>query len=357
MDYRAILDPQHKQPFALFARSCLRIAAIPYAAAVRWRNRQFDSGRRPIFRASVPVISVGNITTGGTGKTPLVAAIARYLRERHLRVALLSRGYRSDETGSNDEARELYAVLPDVPHLQNPDRVAAAQTAIEELEMQVLVLDDGFQHRRLGRDLDIVLIDATCPFGYGALLPGGLLREPLTGLRRADFVLLSRADRVDETTLATIAATIKRHNPEIAIGRCDHRPSCWLAYPDQQAPLAQLHGHPALAIAGIGNPQPFFSSLDDLGLQVVGTRALADHCAYDQATVEQLVQWINQHQQQHPELVVVCTHKDLVKLRSRKLGNCPLWALKIELQLDADGAGLWELVEGVVSRIDATSAE
>src|SRR5207244_12530469 len=128
---------------------------------------------------------------GGTGKTPCAEFVARFFRQLDLRVALLSRGYGS-QAGRNDEALVLEENLPDVPHLQGPDRAALAQVAVEELDSEILVLDDGFQHRRLHRDLDIVLIDATCPWGYGHLLPRGLLREPISSLKRAHVAMLTR---------------------------------------------------------------------------------------------------------------------------------------------------------------------
>src|SRR5439155_4635434 len=129
------------------------------------------------------------------GNTPCVEYLARHYRDLGLRVAVLSRGYGARE-GRNDEALVLEANLPDVPHLQGADRVALARIAVEELESNVLVLDDGFQHRRLARDLDVVLIDATEPWGYGYLLPRGLLRESPRGLKRAGAVLLTRCDQV-----------------------------------------------------------------------------------------------------------------------------------------------------------------
>src|SRR5205823_9863977 len=129
---------------------------------------------------------VGNLTLGGTGKTPCVEYVARYFRARGRRVVILSRGY------GDDEARLLADNLPDVPHLQGQDRVALADQAAKGWPADVLVLDDGFQHRRLARDLDIVLIDATEPWGYGRLFPRGLLRESPEGLRRADLVVLTR---------------------------------------------------------------------------------------------------------------------------------------------------------------------
>ncbi|HEY1186298.1 MAG TPA: tetraacyldisaccharide 4'-kinase, partial [Gemmata sp.] len=142
----------------------MRLASGPYGLAARTRNALFDRGWKRTHRAPVPVVSVGNLTLGGTGKTPCVEWVARFFREREVQVTILSRGYGS-AGGQNDEALVLEDNLPDVPHLQGADRVALAATAVEELEAELLVLDDGFQHRRLHRDLDIVLIDATRPPG------------------------------------------------------------------------------------------------------------------------------------------------------------------------------------------------
>ncbi|WP_164102684.1 tetraacyldisaccharide 4'-kinase [Candidatus Laterigemmans baculatus] len=353
MDYRRIIDGQRRDPLAVVARSALRIAAIPYGAAVRLRNRRYDSQRLPIHRAGVPVISVGNLTAGGTGKTPMVAAIAAHLRGRGLRVGLVSRGYRSDESGSNDEARELYDRIPDVPHVQNPDRVEAARVVVEELEMEAIVLDDGFQHRRLHRDLDVVLIDATCPFGYGHLLPRGLLREPLTALARADAIVISRASRTDAARRAAIRQTIAKHAPQAIIAEADHVPARLIRHTGAETAaageaLASLHNRPLAAFAGLGNPQPFFDSLSELGGRVIATRALADHCPYDRPTVESLDEWLGELRQSEPELLAVCTHKDLVKLRTDRLGGTPLRALAIELRLTAGEAEFWQAIERVV---------
>src|SRR5262245_1460980 len=175
-------------------RLALRAASVPYGWGVRLRNRLYDRGWKRVARAPVPVVSVGNLTLGGTGKTPCVEYICRYYRSLDLRVAVLSRGYGA-EHGPNDEALVLEENLPDVPHLQGADRVALARTAVEELESEVLVLDDGLQHRRLARDLDVVLVDATAPWGHGFLFPRGLLREAAGGLRRAGVVVLTRCDQ------------------------------------------------------------------------------------------------------------------------------------------------------------------
>src|SRR3954468_14061547 len=175
-----------RQGFASAAlRVLLRVVEVPYTAVVTRRNRPYDRGRAEIRRVSVPVISVGNLTLGGTGKTPMVKWLAGWLQSNGSRVALVSRGYGAATGKQNDEALELGLALPSVPHLQNRDRVAAAERAIAESTSQVLVLDDGFQHRRLAREIDIVLLDALEPFGFEHVFPRGTLREPLSGLDRA----------------------------------------------------------------------------------------------------------------------------------------------------------------------------
>jgi tetraacyldisaccharide 4'-kinase len=345
MDYRRLLDPRERGVAARLLRSLLRLAAWPYGWAVRLRNWRYDHGWAEVTTLETPVISIGNLTAGGTGKTPLVAAVALHLRRRDRRVALISRGYRAEQSGSNDEARELYQRLPDVPHLQNPDRVAAGRTAIEELEMEVLVLDDGFQHRRLARQLDVVLIDATCPWGFGRLLPAGLLREPRSGLRRADFALISRVDRVTLEEIAQIETEIRRWAPGLPVAHCRHVPGRWLVHRAAPLPLEALRTGPALALAGIGNPAPFFDSLRELGLRLLDCRALPDHCGYDRHTVADLQRWVQQHATQEPQLVVVCTHKDLVKLRTAELGGRPLRALQVDLEISQGADRFWTAID------------
>ena len=153
---------------------------------------------------SVPVISVGNLTLGGTGKTPLVKWLTGRLKRFRCKCRSLSRGYGAATGEQNDEARELAQALPNVPHLQNRDRVPAARAGNSHSHPDLLILDDGFQHRRLARDLDIVLLDALEPFGFEHVFPRGTLREPLDGLTRADIVCLSRADAVSADERDTV---------------------------------------------------------------------------------------------------------------------------------------------------------
>ena len=197
--FREIVSGRKSGPAAALLRRALRLAEFPYTWIVNARNRRFEDGRLAVERVDVPVVSVGNLTLGGTGKTPMVQWLARWFQDRGLKVSLISRGYKSAGDAPNDEARELEKLLPGVAHWQNPDRVAAARVAVREFGSEVIVLDDAFQHRRIARDLDVVLIDALEPFGYGHVFPRGTLREPLAGLARANLVVLTCADMVDET--------------------------------------------------------------------------------------------------------------------------------------------------------------
>src|SRR5262249_45410270 len=240
-------------------RAGLRTLSLGYRLGVAMRNKAFDRGWLAIHKAAVPVVSVGNLTLGGTGKTPCVEYVARFYRQLDLRVAILSRGYGSGQ-GRNDEALLLEEALPDVPHLQGPDRVALARAAVEELESEVLVLDDGFQHRRLARDLDLVLLDATCPWGHGALLPRGLLREPASALRRAHAVLLTRCDQVGPEARQAIRSRVARLAPGVPVLESVHRPE-GLVNGGATADLDLLRQRPVAAFCGIGNPEAFRRTL------------------------------------------------------------------------------------------------
>ena len=310
-----------------FARA-LRLAEVPYSLAVRWRNRQYDSGGKPVERVGVPVISVGNITLGGTGKTPMVEWICRWLRERSLRVTIISRGYKAEAGAANDEALELEEKLPDVPHVQNPDRVEAARMAIEEFECQVIVLDDAFQHRRIARDLDIVLLDALAPFGFEHVFPRGTLREPLSGLARADCVVLTRADMLVPDERRQIAERVGRLAPNASWAECVHKPVALRSSTGEQALLDTLRAKRIAAFAGIGNPAGFRHTLASCGFEVSLFREFADHHPYSRTDLDSLATWARQAE----VAAVVCTHKDLVKIGVSTLGDKPLWAVRIGLE-------------------------
>lgn len=341
--YQRLLDGQRRDPLAFCLRGLLRLAEAPYRLAVSSRNRAFESGKREVFQAGVPVISIGNLTTGGTGKTPLVCFIAKHLRKQGMRVAIISRGYGATAGEGNDEAMELARVLPDVPHVQDPDRVEAARVAVEELEAQVLLMDDGFQHRRLHRDLDIVVIDATNPFGYNHLLPRGLLREPIASLARADAVVLSRANLIAEEPRQTIREIVAKHAPQAVWAEAVHVPKSLLTWPGSEQNIGSLAGKNVALISAIGNPEAFAATVRRCGANVVGTMSLPDHDSYASAAVKSIVSWLNNLGDGPIE--VVCTHKDLVKLQTDRIAGFNLRALLIELQLGAGGCEVLNRVD------------
>lgn len=329
--YRELISGQKRGLWPSLQRSGLYLASLPYGWAMDLRNRLYEHGWKRSHRAPVAVVSVGNLTLGGTGKTPCVEYVARLFRKQDLRVAILSRGYGSGE-GRNDEALVLEENLPDVPHLQGADRVGLARTAVEELESEVLVLDDGFQHRRLQRDLDLVLIDTTNPWGYGYLFPRGLLRESLRSLRRASVVLLTRCDQVDERMRMRIQESIASHAPNAPVALTTHQPIELRNSEQQTAPLETLKTRPVAAFCGIGNPQAFRQTLIDLGGAICDFRIFPDHHAYTRADMEGLWGWA---ERQASDCIVLTTEKDLVKLRLAKLAGRALWALRICLHIEA----------------------
>jgi tetraacyldisaccharide 4'-kinase len=325
-------------------RGLLRVAECFYTAAVRRRNRRYDHGAAVVHRADVPVVSVGNLTLGGTGKTPLVEWLAGLFQARGVRVAVVSRGYGAAAGQENDEARELRRLLPDVPHVQNADRVAAAEEAIQKSSAQLIVLDDGFQHRRLARDLDIVLLDALEPFGFGHVFPRGTLREPVEGLRRADAVVLSRANLLDADQRSDVWRTVRVHAPAAICAEAVHAPRALVSADGQQAALETIRGQPVAAFCGIGNPAGFRHTLDACGCRVAGFREFPDHHRYTPGDVERLAQW----SRGLGVSAVVCTCKDLVKLPSGQMGDQPLWAVKIEMEFQTGQELLESRLESIL---------
>jgi tetraacyldisaccharide 4'-kinase len=308
-----------------------------YRLGVGARNRRFDRAEKEqdqavVRRAAVPVVSIGNLTTGGTGKTPLVVFVARMLRNRGQRVALVSRGYGVDlKTASrNDEAMELEHRLPDVPHLQDPDRFQMAKIAVQELEAQVIVLDDGFQHRQLHRDIDIVTIDATNPFGYGRLLPRGLLREPIRNIARADFVVITRANLVAASQLDQILKRLEPHVRRDQILVSSMKLTHATQASGNEVPLDELAAASTFLFSGIGNPQGFEVALEKEGFQILGHEVFADHHAFDRGDIKQ----IGQRAKDLGAQQIVCTHKDLVKVAVDQIAGLPVFAAVIEVSFE-----------------------
>ena len=332
---------------------------VLYSAITRARLALYRRGALAVHKVNSPVISVGNITTGGTGKTPLVEWIARAAAREGRRPCVLTRGYGREDAGrrvlvsdgervladaseGGDEPRLLAESLRGIAAvLSDADRVAAARWAEEHLKSDLFILDDGFQHLRLARDLDIVAIDATNPWGGGRLLPAGRLREPLKGLGRADLLIITRTEQVaDADTLGKRAARLSGGRPVIfsrtrtravrPLGEAATRGDSPEA-PAQPSPLVPdtLSSQPAAAFCAIGNPAAFFAHLRSDGLTLNHTRSFPDHHIYTQADVDELAA----EAARRGARALVTTAKDAVKLRSLGFG-LPCYVLEIELEFD-----------------------
>jgi tetraacyldisaccharide 4'-kinase len=333
-EYREFVSGRRKGYRASAVRGLLRVAEAPYTLAVSWRNRRYDRERAAIRRVGVPVVSVGNLTLGGTGKTPLVKWIARWFRNRGISVAIVSRGYRSraeagdSDAGYNDEALELQQSLPGVPHMQDPNRVAGAMRAVAEHLCEAVLLDDGFQHRRLARDLDIVLLDALEPFGFDHVFPRGTLREPVGELRRAQVVCLSRADAISDSERDVIRRRVAALAPNAAWCEATHAASGLMNAGGELRPLHELAGRRVAAFCGIGNPAGFRHTLDSTGCHIALWRVFPDHHAYTPENMASLGELAAASQAE----LAICTHKDLVKIRDAQIAGKPLWAVAIEIE-------------------------
>ena len=324
--FRSVITGQRRGTIPTLLRWGMTALTLPYAVGASVRNFAFDRGWKQIHRAQVPVISVGNLTVGGTGKTPCVEWIARFFRQRDVRVTILSRGYGASD-GPNDEALVLEENLPDVPHLQGADRAALAAIAVEELESELLILDDGFQHRRLARDLDVVLLDATDPWGQGHLLPRGFLRESARSLERANVIVVTRTDQITEQAREQLRHQCQKLAPSVPIVETVHRPVDARNSEQERSKLDEFAGRRIAAFCGIGNPEGFQQTLRELGVEGRAFRAFADHHGYGREDVEDVTTWADQQDVDS----VVTTQKDLVKLCIPRLGAKPLWALSIRL--------------------------
>lgn len=341
--FRRLASGEDRRPGAGLARAILAPLGGTWAAVMSARNLAYDAGILPSHTGPAPVVSIGNLTLGGTGKTPLVAWVVRMLVAGGHRPAVVSRGYGARRGERSDEAAELAVVLPGTMHVADRDRIRGARAAAAA-GADVVVLDDGFQHRRLRRNLDIVAIDATDPFGCGRVFPRGLLREPVAGLARAGAVVLTRADAVDAARRADIRAALDRAcagRLPAAWMEADHRPVGLRSAAGDTQPLDLVRGRRVAAFAGIGNPSAFRATLESLGAEVVDFRAFADHHAYGERDAAVLA---DRAAAVRADLVAT-TLKDLVKMPRQRLGDVPLLAVEIALQAERGAAALAALVE------------
>ncbi|HEU4593640.1 MAG TPA: tetraacyldisaccharide 4'-kinase [Pyrinomonadaceae bacterium] len=341
--------------------------SLLYGATVRARAALYRSGALAVERVGAPVVSVGNITTGGTGKTPLVEWAARALaRGSGKRVCVLTRGYgREDERRrvvvsdgekvlagareGGDEPRLLAESLLGVAAvLSDADRVAGACWAAENLGAEVFVLDDGFQHLRLARELDIVTVDATNPWGGGHLLPRGRLREPRRALARAGCVVITRADLADD--LEALRAEVLRLSEGRAVVLASWARTLRLRPLGGESQAREDEGaaggsQRVGAFCGVGNPEAFFAHVRRDGREVCYARAFPDHHVF---TTEEL-EAVARESAKRGASAVLLTAKDAVKIEPREFA-LPFYVLEIGLEFDDESALLKLLDEAVAQR-------
>lgn len=334
--FRQLWDGKRNGPADRLLLNLLKPLSAPYALALRLRGAAYEAGLFRSFQLPKPVVAVGNLTVGGTGKTPMVVYLARWFMERGKRVTVLSRGYGGSMHGkvsivadggtirltpaeAGDEPYLLACSVPGLSLVIGADRYQSGLLALERLNPDIFILDDGFQHQRLRRDLNILLLDCRKPFGNGWTLPAGTLREAPTAVERADLVIFTRCN--------------ERPPPQVTGKPCcsaSHRLTVALPLAGgEQLPLSALEGLRGLAFAGIAQPASFFESLQGKGLQLAATLVFPDHCKYGEREMTTLCRMKEASRAEY----LITTEKDAVKLAAygERLGR--VYAAGLEMHL------------------------
>lgn len=343
------------------ARALLAPLGLAWGAVVRARGVAFDAGWLRSEAIGVPVLSIGNLSVGGTGKTPAALWLGERLLELGASPAIVSRGYGGDlgarilraarpgepagegfgdVSQVGDEAVLLAGRFPG-PVVCGVDRVAAARHAVRSFGADVVILDDGFQHRRLARRFDLVLVDGGVGLGGGRVLPAGPLREPPSALRRADAIVVTKSESVPDA----LASELARRAPGVPVFAATLEPRCLVAAEGDdtvESPLAGLAGRTVVAVSGLARADSFWETLDRLGARIVEVLEFPDHHAYSHED------WQRIGRAARGADLVACTEKDLVKLRRFPFARGGLFAVRADF-VPAPGADR-ALVERIVER-------
>jgi tetraacyldisaccharide 4'-kinase len=330
--------------FGPAASRVLSLAAGGYRGLLGTRDWLYALGVLKCRRLGCPVVSVGNLTVGGTGKTPAVELAVRTLIDLGHRPAVLSRGYgrrthgiqivadtasiRLDAEEGGDEPFLLARRLPGVPVVVGGNRYAVGRHAIARFGVSAIVLDDGFQHRTLAKDVEIVMARARGPWGNGRLLPGGPLREPLAALRRASLIVVTGASSADD--VAEVADAARRYAPRTPVLAARHVPTeCWEVGTMKYQPVESLLGKRLFAFAGIGSPDGFHRTLKETGVVEAGFARFADHHWYTRDELREL----DAAAAARGADGLVTTEKDWVRLRRLPVPKRPIYVLGVRLVL------------------------
>lgn len=341
------ITKRQRSVLAALLRSLLIPFYMLYGVVIWMRNFCYTSGIIKQKQLPCPVISVGNIVAGGTGKTPAVIAIAKLLQKNSYKVGVVLRGYKGKSNRGitfvsdgekllctrsecGDEADMLARHLTNIPVAVGKKRYLTGKAIIERFACDVLILDDGFQHRQLSRDLDILTVDATQPYGTGKMLPIGTLREPKASIQRADLILLTRTDNPN-IDIAKIRAELNRIAPNTPILESVHEPTSLYSLNQQGENMSlrvedYLKNKRILAVCGIGNPQAFVSTLRKYNPETVELYAFTDHHVYTVSDLENIRQRMNQYKSEY----IAITQKDEQKIASLS-PDLPIVVVGIEL--------------------------
>ena len=334
-----------------FKRALLWLPARLYEVVVRLRLLAYNRGYRKSRRLDAVVISVGNITVGGTGKTPMVAAIGQYLLRLGYRLAVLTRGYKRQSADRRvlnhphqpqtanasylefgDEPLLLARLLPQAPIVIDKNRYDSGRWATEELGAEILLLDDGYQHLQVHRDLNLLLLDATNPFGGGDVVPLGSLREPLEELKRADVVLITRSNQSFDKaqTLQVIESHCRANTPVFFFS------SALIQFRNlttgETFNSTTFAGRKAAVMCGIGNPRAFAADLRQLGLLITSENFFTDHHAYTQNDMERVIEAA----QKSGAEMIITTEKDAVRLENLQITGMAIYAAVLQMQSEQE---------------------
>ncbi len=363
-------DQGHPWPIRLLL-VVLRSVSLVFRQVVLGRLFLYEAGIFRRYPLGCQVISVGNITAGGTGKTPVVEIFARELQKSGRKVAILSRGYRKrelpwyqrlfreklepprvvsdgkrlllDSEMGGDEPYMLASNLPGVVVLVDKNRVKSGRFAVKRFGCDTLILDDGFQYLKLRHRLEIVLVDKTNPFGNENLLPRGILREPIRNLRRADFIFITKSDGSAEA----LRARIRELNAKAEIIECCHKPRYLQnVYSAEHVPLSWLNGRTVTSLSGIAVPQSFENSLRAMGAKVIHCERYADHHRYN---AQEIIDAVNRAADQHAEALLT-TEKDAVRFPRLESTPVPVYYLRVDIELLSGAETFHEAVEHICFR-------
>jgi tetraacyldisaccharide 4'-kinase len=347
--------------------SVLYVFSFIYGRLVNVKLAWYNNGILKRKSLDCHVISLGNITVGGTGKTPTAQCLARDIRDMGYRVVILNRGYRAKWRGevgivsdgkklymsaaeAGDEAFLLAKHLPNVPVLIGPNRSVTGRYAVEHFGAEVAILDDGYQHWQLIRDMDILLIDAVNVFGNGYMLPRGTLREPMSHLDRADVCLMTKVDQAAEGSCKHIRDTVGQYNDHALVVESIHLPRCFIEISDWYQDIAgdgidisYMKNKKVMAVSAIGNPASFEQTIGDIGAEIVESLRFPDHHDY---TDEEMMDVFQQAQNQGAEAIVI-TEKDAVKIPDgimKAKRPIPVFVISVEVTFEAGNKEFKELL-------------